>query len=95
MKPGLTKKGYHNVGLWKNGKGKTHTIHRLVGIAFIPNPDNRPKVDHIDEVKTNNHVKNLRWATTSQNGQNRGKQSNNTTVFKGVYYNKRAKKYHA
>lgn len=48
-------------------KGKTYYIHRLVALAFLDNPKNLPQVDHIDEVKTNNDVSNLRWVSASQN----------------------------
>ena len=63
LKPGLYGEGYHTVNLYKNKKKKPHSVHRLVGLAFIQNPENRPKVDQIDEVNTNNHVRNLRWVT--------------------------------
>lgn len=59
--------GYENVDLYKNGVGKMITIHRLVAIAFIPNPDNNPQVNHKDGVKTNNNVNNLEWVTRSEN----------------------------
>lgn len=59
-------------------------IHRLVALAFVPNPDELPCVDHIDRDPTNNAATNLRWVSKSQNGMNRGMQSNNTTGFKGV-----------
>lgn len=59
--------GYARVSLYKNGKAKIHRVHRLVAMAYIPNPDNLPEVDHIDEDKLNNHVSNLRWCTNQTN----------------------------
>lgn len=50
-----------------DGKQVTHYIHRLVAIAFIPNPENKYTVNHIDGDKLNNHVDNLEWATLSEN----------------------------
>ena len=83
LKPG-TRDGYKHVVLCKNGKMKNMNIHRLVAVAFIPNPENKPQVDHIDQCRTNNHVSNLRWATNSENQQNRGKSKNNTSGHKNV-----------
>ena len=48
-------------------KGKTYMVHRLVALAFIPNPDNLPYINHIDEKKDNNDVSNLEWCTASYN----------------------------
>ena len=62
--------GYIGVGLRKNVKGKNFNIHRLVAIAFIPNPDNLPQIDHINADKTNNNVNNLRWVTAKENVRN-------------------------
>lgn len=59
--------GYLIVNLHKNAKGKNFYIHRLVAIHYIPNPENKPQVDHIDGNKTNNCVENLRWVTGSEN----------------------------
>lgn len=54
--------GYPRTNLSKNGKPTTVYIHRIVAETFIPNPDGKPTVDHIDRNVDNNHVDNLRWA---------------------------------
>lgn len=59
--------GYMQLQLYKNNKPTTCKIHRLVANAFIPNPENKPQVNHIDEDKTNNMVSNLEWATAKEN----------------------------
>lgn len=60
--------GYPVVTLFDGyGKGKTCTIHRLVALTFIPNPENKPCVDHIDYDRTNHCVSNLRWVTYTEN----------------------------
>lgn len=59
--------GYFAVTLSKEGKSKTHTIHRLVAKTFIDNPDNLPQVNHKDEDKTNNRVENLEWCSAEYN----------------------------
>ena len=63
----FTKDGYHQVSLYSNGKSKSHRVNRLVAKAFIPNPDNLPEVNHLDEVKTNNFTNNLEWVTRQMN----------------------------
>ena len=63
LKQSEIKKGYLQVGLSKNGEVKRFLVHRLVAIAFIPNPHNKPTVNHIDTNPKNNHVENLEWAT--------------------------------
>ena len=65
LKPGKNKDGYLQVGISKNGKTNSYYIHILVAIAFIPNVDNKPTVNHKDGIKTNNCIENLEWVTKS------------------------------
>lgn len=66
LKASTDKYGYEMVHL-RNGKNsRSGKVHRLVAIAFIPNPENKPTVDHIDGNKKDNHISNLRWATQSE-----------------------------
>ena len=67
LKPNTNKDGYQLVQLWKDGKPKTFQVHRLVAIAFIPNPNNYEQVNHKDENKCNNHVDNLEWCDRKYN----------------------------
>lgn len=64
-------KGYCNVILCKNGKSHKHgLVHRLVAQAFIPNPENKPNIDHLDCNPLNNCVNNIRWCTQKENCRN-------------------------
>lgn len=59
--------GYYMVKLYKNGKGVGKNVHRIVAIAFLPNDDDKPLVNHKDGNRLNNDVNNLEWCTRSEN----------------------------
>lgn len=63
----LDKNGYLRSSLTKDGYTNSYSVHRLVALTFICNPDNKPQVNHIDECKTNNTVDNLEWMTCYEN----------------------------
>lgn len=86
MKGGYLK-GYKIISLWKNGTGKMFRVHRLVAAAFIPNPENKPCIDHIDGDRANNHADNLRWVTAKENSNN----YNAPNTYKGKKINKGGK----
>lgn len=60
-------KGYIEYQITYNKKHSSEKAHRLVAMAFIPNPENKPFVNHIDGNKQNNHVENLEWCTNQEN----------------------------
>lgn len=63
----VDRNGYRRIELCNEGKAKYIFVHRLVAEAFIPNPENKPYINHKDENKLNNAVTNLEWCTTSEN----------------------------
>ena len=81
LKPGK-RRGYLYVTLWKNVKGKKFSIHRLVALNYIENPEGKPTVDHKDRDILNNSVNNLRWATRAE--QQRNKKTFSNTGFKYI-----------
>lgn len=68
MKTFVNRGGYENIQLYDGKGNKSHiSIHRLVALSFIDNPQNKPEVNHIDNNKLNNDVSNLEWVTASEN----------------------------
>ena len=79
---------YMYTTLTKDKKGKFFYIHRLVAMAFLPNPENKRTVNHINGIKTDNRVENLEWATNSENLQH----AYRTGLHKGVRHTEEARK---
>lgn len=67
LKPFPTRTGYLLVKLTQNKTAKCFQVHRLVANAFIPNPQHKPQVNHINGVKTDNYISNLEWVTAQEN----------------------------
>lgn len=67
LKKGISFHGYHQHVLTKNKVNSTKKIHRMVAEAFIPNPENKPCVNHINGIKSDNRVENLEWCNHSEN----------------------------
>ena len=87
LKPQVIKEGYLRLGLSNNGKRKMFLIHRLVALHYIPNPQNKLEVDHINSITNDNSVENLQWLTSQENNDKRNLISN--TGEKYIYYDKR------
>ena len=90
LKPQLRNR-YYRVGLSKNGKTSMLSINRLVAEHYIPNPENKPEVDHIDDDPINNHISNLQWLTHQENIDKRKYTTN--TGYRYINYRENENKY--
>ena len=88
MKTRFHPEGYIIVDMRLNKQRYSKRVHILVANAFIANPDEKACVDHIDNIKSNNNINNLRWATNSENQHNKSMSKNNTSGVKGVVWHK-------
>ena len=70
IKPHHNSTGYLRIGLWKNNQRKNYFVHHLVAEAFIPNPNDLPFIDHINTIRDDNKVGNLRWCSCKENFNN-------------------------
>ena len=91
LKPWIDNKGYYMVSIYEKCKRKNKFVHRLISEAFIPNPENKPCVDHIDNNTLNNKIGNLRWCTYRENIWNTNIRKTNTSGIKGVSFCKTKK----
>lgn len=94
LKPKSSKTREPRVALWKNKVSKDFLVHRLVAEAFIPNPDNKPTVNHIDGNPNNNHFENLEWATYKENNNHAFDNNLIKTGMSVILVNKKTKEVH-
>jgi len=77
LKVGYHEDGYPVISLYRPigfvPRHKRHTVHRLVGLYFVDNPKNKPQVNHINSIKTDNRCENLEWVTASENSLHRSR----------------------
>jgi hypothetical protein len=90
LKPGLDTYGYNQINLYKDGKRFTKKIYRLVLETFNPNVCNKPQIDHINRIRSDDRLENLRWVTASENVRN---SKNFTEDMLGISWNKKNSKY--
>ena len=84
LKPCITD-GYLSVSLYTHKKMTKHHIHRLILVHFISNPENKPCVDHINRIRTDNRIENLRWVTHFENSQNLSLYNSNKLKEKNIH----------
>lgn len=85
MKQTTTNRGYKRVTLSINGKEERWSVHRLVALLFVPNPEQKPQVNHIDGNKENNDASNLEWCTASENNKHAFITGLKKNLVKGKY----------
>jgi hypothetical protein len=80
--------GYARTTFFFDGISTHFKVHRLVALSWLPNPENKPCIDHINRDKLDNSVENLRWATHMENSQNLSTFSTNKSGITGLFYDK-------
>jgi len=88
LKQFFNKDAYYLVGLYKNGKRKCFSTHRLVALHYLDSVEGKNEIDHIDRNKTNNHISNLRWCNRSENTLNTNTYKSNKLGIKHITKNK-------
>ncbi len=88
LKPCITD-GYLCVRLYTHKKRKCYSIHRLLALHFIPNPENKPCIDHINRIRSDNRIENLRWVTHAENNQNVSIHKNNKLKEQNICMNEK------
>ena len=92
----LNRKGYYLTTFYKDGRTHTMGRARLIAHCFIPNPDGKPSVDHINRVRADDRIENIRWATCGEQNANQVYlHRTNTSGVRGVVWHKRVAKWHA
>lgn len=93
LKTLFTNHGYAFVTLQNRGNRKAKPIHRLIAFAFIPNPENKPHINHINGIKTDNRIENLEWVTNRENQAHYSKLTKTSSKYLGVYFDKQTNRW--
>lgn len=93
LKPGKRSPGYLFVNLWENSQHEIYRIARLVALAFIPNPQNLPEVNHKNSIKTDNRLDNLEWCSHRHNANHFHQTQKTSSRYPGVSWNKISRKW--
>jgi hypothetical protein len=93
LKQQIDTQGYYKVSLYSDGNSYKKYVHHLVGTMFIPNPENKKCIGHINNNRLNNNIENLRMVSYNENCMNRKLSSKNSSNYKGVTYDKQRNKW--